>query len=72
MDDGLLVCMLHPCTDLDEKLHTLPHREAMAIAVLADGQPVEILHDKVGPAFRSGAGIESLGDRGAVMRGRSG
>jgi hypothetical protein len=44
----------------------------MAIAVLADGQPVEILHDKVGPAFRSGAGIESLGDRGAVMRGRSG
>ena len=38
---------------------------------MVDGQPGDILHDEVGPAFRRGAGIENLGDGRVVHEGES-
>ena len=66
MDDRLLMRMLHPLAHLDEELHALPHGEPVAVAVVVDGQPGDILHDEVRPAFRGGAGVEDLGNCGVV------
>jgi hypothetical protein len=58
--------MLNPLAHLDKELHALPHGEPVPVAVVVDGQPGDILHDEVGPAFRRRAGVEDFGNCGVV------
>ncbi len=70
MDDRLLVGVLNARADRGEQLDSLPHAEAVSIAVVGDGDALHELHHEVGSAAFGGAGIEDLGDGWVVHQGQ--
>ncbi len=51
VDDALLMRVLHPFTDLDEKLQPLLDGQTVLVAILGDGLTANQLHREVGSAL---------------------
>ena len=56
--------------DAAEQLQPLPGRQAVAVAVLGDGEPLDVLHDEIGPPLRCGVGVEDPRHVGMVHQGQ--
>ncbi len=68
MNDALLVGMLNAFAYVHEQLQSLFNAQFLAIAVLRDGQAVDVLHREVGPTLVGGSCIVHLGDVGMVQQ----
>src|SRR5947209_5154467 len=55
---------------LDEEVETLLRRKIVLIAIFGDLDAANQLHDKVGAAGFSGAGVQHFGDDGMVHHGQ--
>src|ERR1700693_117246 len=66
MDDGPLVSVLNAFADPHEQLEALADFQLFLIAVVADRWTGNVFHHKVRLTFRSGAGVEDLGNAGVV------
>ena len=64
--DRLLMRVLHPFANFDEQLEPFANPELLAVAVVGDGLPGDILHDEVRLAIGRRSGVEHLGDAGMV------
>jgi hypothetical protein len=66
VDHALLVRVLHGAAHGPEQLQPLCDRLPLAVAVLRDGQTLDVLHDEVRPPLAGGAGIEDPRDIGVI------
>ena len=70
MDDPLLVGVLHGLANRDGELEPLSRRQSLLVAEPGDRDPLDQLHDKVGPAVGRRVGVEHLGDVRVVHQGQ--
>ena len=66
MDESFLMGVLNTCADLGEEFDALTDGKAFLIAVDGDGDAGNILHDEVGKAVGSCAGVVDLCDGGVI------
>ncbi len=69
MHDQVLMRVTHRSTHLQEKLHTLAHRQASSIAIAIDGLAGDEFHHHVGHAADSRAAIQQARDVAMVEAG---
>jgi hypothetical protein len=70
MHHQVLMRVLHRGTDLAEEVDPGIDSETMAVAVLVDGLPADVLHDEVGPPVVGVAAVQESRDPGVVERGQ--
>ena len=68
MDDPLLVGVLHGFADVQEQLQSLFDHEAVFVAMLRDGQALDVLHHEVGPTARGQSRIVDAGHVGVFQQ----
>jgi hypothetical protein len=69
MDDALLMGVLDGFADGEEELEALAGVEAAIIAILRDGDAVDVLHDEERTAIAGDIGVEDTGDVGMIHHG---
>jgi hypothetical protein len=69
MNDELLMSVLDGGADFEKKLEAVLNGERLPIAIVVDGQAVDVLHDEVGQPVFGSAAIEEVGDMGMVEGG---
>ena len=66
MNDAFLMRMLKGVTDGNEEFQALAGGEPILVAVLGDGDAVDVLHHEKGPPVIAGSGVKNVGDIGVV------
>jgi len=69
MDDGLVVGVLDAIADADEELEAFADGEFVEIAVIGDGDTVDLFDHEVWTALWCGARVEDFGDGGMLHQG---
>jgi len=66
MHDQVLMGVMHRAADHGEEREARLDGEAVGIAVLVDGHPVDVLHDEIGGSVGQGAAVEQVRDVGVI------